>query len=264
MRRGGRAIELTRTEFKLLELFLLNPRQVLAAPQIFERVWGYDFGPTSNSLEVYVGYLRRKLEAGGEPRLIQTVRGVGYALREPMSFRTHRAGRRDAVAIAVAVFVAAYVVARDALDGQVDDSLRERAAVETVLRDTPARVRVRLPTGPLGVSGDEGADRQCAATDPLRRPGSARCLSPGGSRRSPRADGPAASGRLELRARRCAPTSQRLGPGSRCSSPARSRRWTRRSAGCARSWSRSRSRASPAPRRSGCPSRAPRSRRSGG
>jgi two-component system, OmpR family, response regulator MprA len=80
--RGGRPLELTRTEFLLLELFLLNPRQVLTRTLIFERVWGYDFGPSSNSLEVYVGYLRRKLEAAGEPRLIQTVRGVGYALRE--------------------------------------------------------------------------------------------------------------------------------------------------------------------------------------
>ncbi len=77
--RGERRIELTRTEFLLLELFLRNPRQVLTRSVIFDRVWGYDFGPGSNALEVYVGYLRRKL---GEPRLIQTVRGVGYALRE--------------------------------------------------------------------------------------------------------------------------------------------------------------------------------------
>jgi two-component system, OmpR family, response regulator MprA len=82
VRRGDRDMELTRTEFSLLELFLRNPRQVLTRSVIFERVWGYDFGPTSNSLEVYVGYLRRKTEAGGEPRLIHTVRGVGYALRE--------------------------------------------------------------------------------------------------------------------------------------------------------------------------------------
>ena len=82
VRRGERDIELTRTEFSLLELFLRNPRQVLTRSVIFERVWGYDFGPTSNSLEVYVGYLRRKTEAGGEPRLLHTVRGVGYALRE--------------------------------------------------------------------------------------------------------------------------------------------------------------------------------------
>jgi two-component system, OmpR family, response regulator MprA len=83
VKRGDRSIELTRTEFHLLELFLRNPRQVLTRSLIFERVWGYDFGPTSNSLDVYVGYLRRKTEAGGEPRLIHTVRGVGYALREP-------------------------------------------------------------------------------------------------------------------------------------------------------------------------------------
>jgi two-component system, OmpR family, response regulator MprA len=82
VRRGDRRIELTRTEFALLELFLLNPRQVLTRSIIFERVWGYDFGFASNSLDVYIGYLRRKTEAGGEPRLIHTVRGVGYALRE--------------------------------------------------------------------------------------------------------------------------------------------------------------------------------------
>jgi two-component system response regulator MprA len=82
VRRGERKIELTRTEFHLLELFLRNPRQVLTRDVIFDRVWGYDFGPASNSLEVYVGYLRRKTEAAGEPRLIHTVRGVGYALRE--------------------------------------------------------------------------------------------------------------------------------------------------------------------------------------
>ena len=81
VRRDGRSIELTRTEFSLLELFMRNPRQVLTRSIIFERVWGYDFGFSSNSLDVYIGYLRRKTEAGGEPRLIQTVRGVGYALR---------------------------------------------------------------------------------------------------------------------------------------------------------------------------------------
>jgi two-component system response regulator MprA len=81
VRRGEREIELTRTEFLLLELFLRHPRQVLTRAQIFDRVWGYDFGPASNSLEVYVGYLRRKTEAGGEPRLLHTVRGVGYVLK---------------------------------------------------------------------------------------------------------------------------------------------------------------------------------------
>jgi two-component system, OmpR family, response regulator MprA len=80
--RGGERIDLTRTEFSLLELFLRNPRQVLTRSLIFERVWGYDFGFASNSLDVYIGYLRRKTETGGQPRLIHTVRGVGYALRE--------------------------------------------------------------------------------------------------------------------------------------------------------------------------------------
>jgi two-component system, OmpR family, response regulator MprA len=82
VRRGARPIELTRTEFLLLELFLRHPRQVLTRSLIFENVWGYDFGPTSNSLEVYMGYLRRKTEAGGEPRVLHTVRGVGYVLRD--------------------------------------------------------------------------------------------------------------------------------------------------------------------------------------
>jgi two-component system response regulator MprA len=83
VRRHGEPIDLTRTEFSLLELFMRNPRQVLTRSVIFERVWGYDFGFGSNSLDVYIGYLRRKTEAGDRPRLIQTVRGVGYALREP-------------------------------------------------------------------------------------------------------------------------------------------------------------------------------------
>jgi len=82
--RGQRRLELTRTEFNLLELFLSNPRRVLTRSVIFDRVWGYDFGLSSNSLEVYVGYLRRKTEADGEIRLIHTVRGVGYVLREPL------------------------------------------------------------------------------------------------------------------------------------------------------------------------------------
>jgi two-component system, OmpR family, response regulator MprA len=81
--RAGRALELTRTEYALLELFMRNPRQVLTREVIMDRIWGYDFGPTSNPLEVYVSYLRRKTEAGGEARLIRTVRGVGYVLREP-------------------------------------------------------------------------------------------------------------------------------------------------------------------------------------
>ena len=82
VRRGDRAIELTRTEFALLEMFLRRPRRVLDRSFILEEVWGYDFPTTANSLEVYVGYLRRKTEAEGESRLIHTVRGVGYVLKE--------------------------------------------------------------------------------------------------------------------------------------------------------------------------------------
>jgi two-component system response regulator MprA len=80
--RGGRAMELTRTEFTLLEMFLRRPRRVLERSFILEEVWGYDFPTTANSLEVYVGYLRRKTEAEGESRLLHTVRGVGYVLKE--------------------------------------------------------------------------------------------------------------------------------------------------------------------------------------
>ena len=82
VRRGDRLVELTRTEFTLLEMFLRRPRRVLERSVILEEVWGYDFPTTANSLEVYVGYVRRKTEAGGEPRLIHTVRGVGYVLKQ--------------------------------------------------------------------------------------------------------------------------------------------------------------------------------------
>lgn len=81
-RRGQTDLSLTVTEFNLLHLLLRHPRQVLERRQILNEVWGYDFGGDDNVLEIYVGYLRKKLEADGQPRLIQTVRGVGYALRE--------------------------------------------------------------------------------------------------------------------------------------------------------------------------------------
>ena len=80
---GESFVELTRTEYQLLELLMLNPRRVLPHSLIYDRVWGYDFGPSSNALRVYVGYLRRKLEDAGAPPLIHTIRGVGYVLREP-------------------------------------------------------------------------------------------------------------------------------------------------------------------------------------
>jgi two-component system response regulator MprA len=81
-RRGSRPIPLSRTEYQLLELLLANPRRVMSRDVIFEKVWGYDFGPDSNSLDVYIGYLRRKLEQDGETRLIHTVRGVGYVMKD--------------------------------------------------------------------------------------------------------------------------------------------------------------------------------------
>jgi two-component system response regulator MprA len=80
---GEEFVELTRTEYQLLELLMRNPRRVLPHSMIYERVWGYDFGPASNALRVYVGYLRRKLQDAGAPPLLHTVRGVGYVLREP-------------------------------------------------------------------------------------------------------------------------------------------------------------------------------------
>jgi two-component system response regulator MprA len=85
VRRGDRAITLTRLEFELLELFLRNQRFVLTRDVIFDRVWGYGFGSTSNTLNVHIGYLRRKLELAGEPRVIHTVHGVGYVLRDELA-----------------------------------------------------------------------------------------------------------------------------------------------------------------------------------
>ena len=83
VRRGDRSFVLTKIEFELLELFMNHPRQVLTRDNILDQVWGYDFDSGTNSLAVYIGYLRRKTEENGEPRLLQTVRGVGYVLREP-------------------------------------------------------------------------------------------------------------------------------------------------------------------------------------
>jgi two-component system response regulator MprA len=82
---GDQVLELTRTEYQLLELLMLNPRRILPHSLIYERVWGYDFGPSSNALRVYIGYLRRKLSELGAPDVIHNVRGVGYVLREPES-----------------------------------------------------------------------------------------------------------------------------------------------------------------------------------
>ena len=142
VRRGGRQIELTRTEFTLLEMFLHRPRRVLDRSFILEEVWGYDFPTTANSLEVYVGYLRRKTEAEGEPRLIHTVRGVGYVLRGVMNgplgrfrYRRSLASRvilltTFAVGLSVAIVaLAAYLTVRHQLQSTMDESLHRRAVL---------------------------------------------------------------------------------------------------------------------------------------
>ncbi len=167
-RRAGRELDLTRTEFLLLELLMRHPRQVLSRTKIFECVWGYDFGPASNSLEVYVGYLRRKTEAGGEPRVVHTVRGVGYVLRciLAMSFR-RRMILLAAGAVAAAIVIASvvvYVVTRNELQGQLDSSLRakitpgQQAAVHIQIGGTRRQLAKlaregKLPVPVAGVFG---------------------------------------------------------------------------------------------------------------
>ena len=167
VRRGDREIELTRTEFLLLELFMLHPRQVLTRSVIFERVWGYDFGPDSNSLEVYVSYLRRKLEAADEPRLLHTVRGVGYVLARAMSglrSRLRLMSFRDrlvllataAVAVAVVVSSAVVVCGRP---GAAPRS-RRRPAAQSRRRRAPARGLESLHGGERAAASPHAAGRR--------------------------------------------------------------------------------------------------------
>ena len=127
----GKFVELTRTEYQLLELLMLNPRRVLPHTLIYDRVWGYDFGPTSNALRVYVGYLRRKLEEAGARAQIHTVQGrrLRAAGARRMSLRTRMvlvAGVAVAIAV-IAVAVGSYVGTRSSLQGQVDQSLQSVA-----------------------------------------------------------------------------------------------------------------------------------------
>ena len=152
-----------------------HPRQVLSRTKIFECVWGYDFGPASNSLEVYVGYLRRKTEAGGEPRLVHTVRGVGYVLRciVAMSFR-RRMVLLAAGAVAAAIVIASvvvYVVTGNELRGQIDASLRQKLTPGAAGGPDPLHERLR------GRCREADAGRQAAARgvagDRLRRVGGA-------------------------------------------------------------------------------------------
>ena len=154
VRRGDRTIVLTRTEFTLLEMFLRRPRRVLERSFILEEVWGYDFPTTANSLEVYVGYLRRKTEAEDEPRLIHTVRGVGYVLKETVTgplpfpgegrwhYRRSLASRVTllttmAVGLSVAIVaLGAYATVRMQLQSSLDDSLVTRARIAAARRST--------------------------------------------------------------------------------------------------------------------------------
>ena len=179
VRRGGEAIELTRTEFNLLELFLRNPRQVLTRSVIFERVWGYDFGFASNSLDVYIGYLRRKTEAGrpaasdpdGARRRLCAARAV--------TFRT-RLALAAAVAVALAVVLASvivFVVVRSELRAELDDALRDRA--EEISNEPPDRV-ARLLFGPgPGFGGAEGYPQLVEGDGSTHRPRGGGCAAPG-------------------------------------------------------------------------------------
>ena len=143
VRRGERPIELSRTEFALLQLFLEHPRQVLTRTQIFERVWGYDFGATSNALGVYIGYLRRKTEAGGEPRLLHTVRGVGYVLRDELMAPAARASTLLAAGVVGIAVVLASIVCYVAMRARAARPGRRGAAPPGRARRAGARARAR-------------------------------------------------------------------------------------------------------------------------
>ena len=170
-------IELTRTEFLLLELFLRHPRQVLTRSQIFDRVWGYDFGPASNSLEVYVGYLRRKTEAGGEPRLLHTVRGVGYVLREarhelpPARLAARRGGGRRGRGRARGSVARLRASCAHELRGQVDDSLRDAAPTR---RSSPSRPAAAAGAGERAAAGPALDDGPVPSAAAARRRGRVR------------------------------------------------------------------------------------------
>ena len=199
-RRGGELMELTRTEFNLLELFMRNPRQVLTRSTIFERVWGYDFGFASNSLDVYIGYLRRKTEAGNRPRLIQTVRGVGYALRAAVSFRARMTLLvTGAVAIAI-VFASAGLSSSCATSCTRVSTARfatmperSRCATRTSFETPSTRPDSRAVSGGYSADrlrdGDPARSRAQPVAAPRRRPTRSRSRA-ARSARSTRAPGP--------------------------------------------------------------------------
>ena len=213
--RERREIELTRTEFLLLELFLLNPRQVLPRSLIFERVWGYDFGPT---LQLARG-LRRLPAAQARVRRRAACPPDGARRRlcaaRAMSFRARiTLAAAAAVAVAVAVVsVAVYVVTRGrAVRGQVDDELRDRAG-EAVLRATPAGFAIRLPAPPLGVSGTSAQIVTARTTTSWSAPRPLRCRSSRATVRSRRARRRRRSARSDLEGMQVRVYVQRLAPG---------------------------------------------------
>ena len=174
VRRGARRIELSRTEFALLELFLAHPRQVLSRSEIFERVWGYDFGSTSNALGVYVGYLRRKTEAGGRAappahrarRRLPPARGVVLTLRRRLA-ADHGGDRGRDGRVAAGL---CFLVVRDDLRDQVDDALTEQGR----LLDGPGGARLLGPGGPFGRGFGGAPVRARRAARAARPPAAAR------------------------------------------------------------------------------------------
>ncbi len=187
VRRGDRRIDLTRTEFLLLELFLLNPRQVLTRSLVYERVWGYDFGPSSNALDVYIGTPpQARVRRGASARADDPRRRLRAA--RAMTFRgrlTLAAAAAVAVAIAVASLVV-YLVMRDALRDEVDATLRERADVAQLRGVNGGAFQLFLP--PMRFGGGR-AETQIVAAEPglFRRSSAARCRSPSERGTSPRA-----------------------------------------------------------------------------
>ena len=243
-----------------------HPRQVLTRATIFERVWGYDFGYASNSLDVYIGYLRRKTEAGGEPRLIHTEAGDRLRAAGAVSFRL-RLTMSVAAAVALAVAVAcaiAYIVVGQQLYGQIDSSLRDEAAVavQWTLRpaSAPAReARSRAPTSTTGRSSRaDGASGQPRTSPACELPVTQAALDA-----AQRRDSRSSSARHDrAAASTCAWRRCRSAPASRCRSPAASPTPTSSSRSCgsgscwsppaASRWPRCWARSSPARRCGRC------------
>ena len=206
MRVGERFVELTRTEYQLLELLMLNPRRVLPHDLIYDRVWGYDFGPASNALRVYVGYLRRKLEDAGARPLIHTVRGVGYVPARAVSLRT-----RIAAAAARSPWPCRRGGGRGRLPGvraelrgEVDHSLATCADAVARFAEAHAARRARSGSGPPTAQCPEAARTEPAlfggATCYVQRGADGRVLAPPGPAARCRSTGRRARSRARARA----------------------------------------------------------------